>query len=138
MNNPIKFRVWCQNFNEWEKDRILIATNGDIYHLSEKRGLRLVNPETHIVQRFTGVFDKEGKAIYEGDICKAFTANDDTEFIAPVKFDPYEGFFLDSRTESWDRIVYDGGVRIGNKVEVIGNIFENPELKEKFDLYKQE
>ena len=79
------------------------------------------------LMQFTGLFDKNGKEIYEGDIVEAmFRYSEDkenkppknkTKFVVEFKIDPgtqYCGFnFFPS---------------VLNTIKVIGNVYENPEL----------
>lgn len=95
--------------------------------LIEDNGIFEVEPET--VCQYTGLTDKNGKRIFEGDIVQEYP------FRAVIKFGEFEnqvlkniGFNLDWIKELSYRQDLPYWV---NKIEVIGNIFDNPELIEK-------
>lgn len=69
----------------------------------------------HIMQ-YTGLLDKSGKEIYEGDVLSFDGHTNEEKFIASVVFK--DGKFVDS-LYGWD---------IGKYREIIGNIHQNPEL----------
>ena len=74
--------------------------------------------------QFTGLYDKKGKEIYEGDVVSWGVYKDDKDI---VRFN--EGRFLlrDYYVSYQDNPndAYGEGI---NRLEVIGNIYENPEL----------
>ena len=93
-----------------------------------------VIPET--VGQFTGLTDKNGKKIFEGDIIRAITLDTGSEQIAVVCFgnfidenndDEYIGFYIefDGIKATATQLAME---KCKNRIEIIGNIHNNPEL----------
>lgn len=79
-----------------------------------------VDPET--VGQFTGLTDKNGKKIFEGDIIQNVTEGK----TAVVQwFSEYSAFMLWCKSEDQVYWLYDNDF---HNIEVIGNIYDNPEL----------
>lgn len=76
-------------------------------------------PSVHVMQ-FTGLRDRNQKEIYEGDIL-SFVPIDSKKFNNPYK--PFVVFWNEKEARFSDWAPRD-------TVEVIGNIYENPELLE--------
>ena len=118
----ILFRGKCgRNGDEWIEGGIAFGyfVEGDVCILSACGSVLSVYPET--VGQYTGLTDKNGKKIFEGDIVRA-----DNGHISKVVF-WYGGFSLycECHKQHTDFIPKD-------IIEILGNIHDNPELlKEK-------
>lgn len=114
----LKFRAWDTHNNKMRelKFRIWDGNNKHFVYpdiLELDRGLEY--------QQFTGLLDKQGKKIYEGDIVKDKLGN-----TASVEFDPESGGWrLCLTTLPSGKKILNWGFE---NCEVIGNVWENPEL----------
>ena len=79
-----------------------------------------------IIMQFTGLKDKNGKDIYEGDVLRVLETFSSDDPAYPYYCDVMEVIYA----EAWAAFgLTDGGASpIKGQVEVIGNIYENPEL----------
>lgn len=147
MDRIIKFRGKRIDNNKWIYGDLLQPTEFDnIYEISDKNtidGTRYeINPET--IGQFTGLYDKNGREIYEGDIVKINAHNYDYGFkqeeIGQIKFiDGSFGFYR--KIDNIKYCFYDLPAEVAEReidyYEVIGNIWDNLELFEEIG-YKVE
>ena len=108
-----------QKFRVWDKVDKRYYNNVDIEDIG--RVLYLLNDYGHeyIIEQYTGLKDKNGKGIYEGDI----VLDDDFGDVGMVEYyAPNFTFHPIYPIERWNSHY------IGMYMKVIGNIHENPEL----------
>ncbi|MDO5415260.1 MAG: YopX family protein [Bacillota bacterium] len=91
-----------------------------------------VNPET--VCQFTGLTDKNGQKIWENDICRCVEVipSETIEFISKVEWLDY-GYVFETSDGGYPLCNFDNSydwLSHVPEIEVIGNIFDNPELME--------
>ena len=105
--------------SEWLYGDVLIYENSaQIWEtINNRKHNSVVSLET--VGQYTGLTDKNGKKIFEGDICK-HRSNYSGDFIISVVIYT-DGCFLAMADNN-------SGFNLSNKLEIIGNIHDNPEL----------
>lgn len=123
----LKFRAWDGEDMDnvgvsydgricWEAmHETMCCSNEDIENLAEV--LNHEDSKKEIIMQFTGLLDKNGVEIYEGDICEKRSKRGSKK-IAAIKWDNETAMF-----EYGDECAFEN-----EYMEVIGNIYENPEL----------
>lgn len=119
------FRGKALNDGMWlHGDLIIYPGNAMIWdHYEDGRRNYAVDMET--VGQFTGLTDKNGKLIFEGDLI-TIPGSKRQGLPAPVKWSNFDARFEISR-RGFNSICLDGDEGI---YDVIGNIHDNPELLE--------
>ena len=125
----IKFRGWdkekermmpvtLMEFNQWWVSCMPISdTESNVLEYGERNSFRNEDTDRHVLMQYTGLKDKNGTEIYEGDIvrcwggeqCQGYHEFDEEITVNDMTYDAYY-------VGQWDGCL------------VIGNIYENPEL----------
>jgi uncharacterized phage protein (TIGR01671 family) len=120
MSREIKFRAWDNYSKSFIQDNeYLIGLDGKFYRMDFYSGIEnyedgsLVWDELQNItlSQFTGLKDKNGKEIFEGDILSH------RYYSKPVLCEFVDGSFIFDDISKYDK-----------SLEVIGNIYQNPEL----------
>lgn len=148
MTREIKFRGQTLNsvkdgkgrviteYKSWAHGDLLHRSNGamNILTLNEEKGVYenyVINPDT--VGQFTGLLDKDGKEIYEGDIISV-----NGKYPKVVKYiDEYACFCLANIRDLDGEVGMDDWLQVSpgwwnsskREIKVIGNIYDYSDLK---------
>ncbi|MCT7643880.1 YopX family protein [Aliarcobacter butzleri] len=137
----IKFRCWFPKMGRFlDKsddilDGLINLSNGkrvfniDDYLNKEIREIDYFSDDGYVLNQYTGLKDKNGVEIYEGDVLEAFDILGERE-IYPVIF--IDGAFMGKRLddEEFPYFYLFANKSLSETYRVIGNIYENPELLE--------
>ena len=118
-----KFRgKFLDDTSEWLYGNYVYIED-DVFHhkIADKSGL-LLDIDINTIGQYTGLKDKNGKEIYEGDI--VYIAAEDERGI--IRWDNETARYV----VIYDNIITDFDNWYGEDLEVIGNIYDNPELLE--------
>lgn len=123
MNKIYKFRVWNTKTKNWETHKLQF--DDQYCHQSHARGLFV--PDYCILQEFTGLTDINHDQIFEGDVVKCFSKISPVGWVNEVKWNP-KGAWNIYQSDNMSPDCY-------ATWEIIGNIAENPELKNLISKY---
>lgn len=125
----IKYRVY-DNLNKNWVSNILLCPDGKLLYCDTKIEAYL-DQSCFTVQMWTGLQDKNGKDIYEGDILNAnWTGKYEDEYSIVKYTEAYSGLQFCEIDKDGNLFDFYGGISHEYKI-VVGNIFENPKLLEK-------
>lgn len=137
----IKFRAWdkklkhlyygVETFFEGTWDRSVWPPRGYVYPTGVNETFKdFLNNEDQVLMQFTGLYDKNGKEIYEGDIIHACSEERFDKGIGSVYFKNGNYRILWKLKGKHSLLGYTDRFRSTNRlyIEIIGNIYENPEL----------
>lgn len=121
-----KYRAWDTKAKEMFKDTFAITESGQVVVVEQESIISspdYVFVEHLIVMQSTGLHDKNGKEIFEGDILGTI----DGLLDGVVEYRTDLGMWTNDllRYNNFERLC-----SIANSREIIGNVYENPELLE--------
>ena len=128
MNREIEFRIWDNDdkhflsLDDFQKmGCVMINNDGTLFLSSDYRFMlnMMIKLDKYTIQQYTGLKDKNGKKIFEGDIMKNKQGG-----VGIVKYSKYAEFILDFID---DISCTSFNPAILRNYVVIGNIYENKE-----------
>jgi len=131
-NRELKFRIWDKTGRKWA-DKMGFYQDGELGDFSECfHNSAGQNGEYFVAQQYTGLKDKNGREIYEGDLLGQHL--NFYSVVMPNYFEVYwnhlSAKFETSVHQNHSKMVAVYPVCASDffQMEVVGNIFENPDL----------
>ena len=119
----IKFKLWHKGFKKFfttnYSDQISMMPDGNIFWMGE------CETDNFTLLQYTGLKDINGKDIYEGDLLQHPNGT-----IAEIKYSDDLAAFVAVYTQNGNTEMDFLDKEIVNECEIVGNIYENPELLE--------
>lgn len=126
----IKFRVWDLINKRWlNLWTIKLNIDGSVLAVTDMVDLEMYGMHQVELMQYTGLHDKNGKEIYEGDIVKEGSGPGGPSIgtIDNINGDTVVKFLPGTIPDDWNHEYYPVFGKMDHS-EVIGNIYENPGL----------
>ena len=125
-----KFRAWLKNDKEMIDVDEIHFDNGKLDFIGDAITFMRTVDEIELMQS-TGVFDRNGKEIFEGDILRV---TDEHSWLEVVSYSQEKAMFVTEEINREFKVpespLYDLFNTNIFKFKIIGNIYENPEFLE--------
>lgn len=135
----IKYRIWDEKVKRYvqDEDWYYLSDDGELWNIYSyyyEMSKDLCDPERYIIEQYTGLKDKNGKEIYEGDVVRTHFSfgHEVTQEPFIIKWNKERAMFEGSKPIENDYLVtFSFFPEQRFLYEIIGNIHENPELLER-------
>lgn len=128
-----RYRAWDKHGQKMFSGAELIIWNNNVYANDDKElscdYLKGWSIDEEYLMQSTGLLDKNGKEIFEGDILKV---TDEHSWLEVVSFNKDKAMFVfrEAKREIEETPLYDLFNTDIFEVEIVGNIYTNPKLAE--------
>lgn len=128
----IKFRAWDTVNKVWRDiEELIIGKNNAVVAIKDTNGnIYQVHEGQIVLMQYTGLKDKNGEEIYEGDFIRRFIEDEKAEKQREQVFE----IVWNNEYAEFEPLFHETGWRpvlkyvLESDCDVIGNIYENPEL----------
>ena len=120
-----KYRMWNRITSKLHRVDGLYFDNKEVQYIDEVGILRFIKFENTILMQSTGLHDKNGKEVFVGDIIKCTRGCPHEVYLEKE----YGGTYMGGMPAIYLKGIREGYAWTGAE-EILGNIYENPELLE--------